>query len=619
MGPRYVAFRSWYEVRRRSGLLKRSFPVNPSPKSYWDLQTWRSKRPAFFFKNRDTISFPKELRPTLQQKVETFKAGKLAYFNAEVFEIGRDYDWLQNPATGHQYPKDQHWTEVEDFSAAAGDIKYTWEKSRFSFLYPLIRYDYHSGEDQAEEVFAEIDSWIAANGINQGPNYKCSQEISLRILNWTFALYYYADHSSLTEARWQRIQHAIYWQIKHVYSNIHFSRISVRNNHAITETLLLYLAGHLFPFFPEAKTWKRRGKAWFEEEIAYQVYEDGTYLQFSHNYHRVVVQLMSWAFFLAKVWGDTFQETTYSRAQASLRFLQLSQAGQDGELPNYGANDGALFFPWNDCNYRDYRPQLNALAYALEGRHAYPEGPWREDVAWFTGGQASEGRQAPEADLGAFSFPVGGFYVLRTPKTSLHLRCGKFRDRPAQADNLHLDLWVNGQNVFRDNGSYRYNTDLKWLLYFNGTKSHNTVSLGDQHQMEKGPRFIWLHWSEAKTAAWRETEEYWEFSGVLKAFGQLGSDILHHRTVRQFKEEQRWEVIDQMDHQTNLPMHQHWQPGPAFAKLGGTLQAVDGDGNILEAIAEEGYYSPLYGVKEPFTSLRYTTHNKTIKTTIQLS
>ena len=143
-----------------------------------------------------------------------------------------------------------------------------WEKSRFSYLYDLIRYDYHHGEDMAEVVFNDIRSWIQANPINQGPNYRCSQEIALRSLNWTFALYYYANSQHLNEELFQAMLHVLYWQLKHVRQNIHFSRLSVRNNHAITETLCLYLAGFLFPFFPESKKWKEEGKQWFEVKFS---------------------------------------------------------------------------------------------------------------------------------------------------------------------------------------------------------------------------------------------------------------------------------------------------------------------------------------------------------------
>ena len=52
-------------------------------------------------------------------------------------------------------------------------------------------------KDQSKLVFSEINDFINKNPINQGPNYKCSQEISLSVLNWTFALYYYKDSKNL--------------------------------------------------------------------------------------------------------------------------------------------------------------------------------------------------------------------------------------------------------------------------------------------------------------------------------------------------------------------------------------------------------------------------------------
>ena len=129
-----------------------------------------------------------------------------------------------------------------------------------------------------------------------------------------------ANSSFLTEDIFDKIQFAIYWQMDHVYKNINFSRIAVRNNHAITETLALYLVGLLYPQFPGAEKWKQKGKDWFEEEIAYQVYEDGTFLQFSMNYHRVVIQLLTWAIVLAEKNNESFSPVVYERAKKSLNF-----------------------------------------------------------------------------------------------------------------------------------------------------------------------------------------------------------------------------------------------------------------------------------------------------------
>src|SRR5690606_32684661 len=146
------------------------------------------------------------------------------------------------------------------------------------------RYDYHFNVDLSEFVFSDIESWIDANPTNQGPNWRCSQEISLRILNWCYALFYYENATALTEDRWKKMQHVIYASVHHVYHHINFSRIAVRNNHAITETLFLTVSHLLFPFIPETKKWAEQGLKWFEQEIGYQVYSDGTFLQFSMNY-----------------------------------------------------------------------------------------------------------------------------------------------------------------------------------------------------------------------------------------------------------------------------------------------------------------------------------------------
>lgn len=48
--------------------------------------------------------------------------------------------------------------------------------------------------------------------------------------------------------------------------------------------------------------------------------EDGTYLQFSMNYHRVVVQLLTWAITLADRNGELFCKEVYERAYRSVNF-----------------------------------------------------------------------------------------------------------------------------------------------------------------------------------------------------------------------------------------------------------------------------------------------------------
>lgn len=380
MGMKYFLFRIQYEICRKGGILKKSYPVSWENKEYLSLADWRKHAMPFFFSNRKNIELTDTDSTVLSERVNRMKRGEYCFFSATWYNLGTDYDWMTNPDTNYKYNANVHWTEVEDIVPEAGDIKYVWEKSRFSFLYDIIRYDQKSGENHASFVFSQIEDWILKNPLNCGPNYKCSQEISLRVLNWIFALYYYKDSVELTEDVFKLIIQSVYGQMKHVRANINFSRIAVRNNHAITETLALYIVGMLFPQFQEAVEWKKKGKKWFEEEIKYQVAEDGTYLQFSMNYHRVVVQLLTWAITLADRNEELFCKEVYERAYQSVNFLYQCQDDSTGWLPNYGSNDGALFFKLNDCDYRDYRPQLDVLHYLLTSEHLY--GRKYEDREW---------------------------------------------------------------------------------------------------------------------------------------------------------------------------------------------------------------------------------------------
>lgn len=614
MGWRYIAFRSAYELKRRTGRLKSGFPQAPPLQKYLSLSTWKQQEIAFFFKSKEDLNIPVRPDAVIAERFLQIKQGKFAFFNGTIFDLGTGHDWMKNPDTGFVYDGEKHWTEINDYSREAGDIKYVWEKARFAYLYDIIRYDYHFKEDCSVLVFNDILSWIKANKVNSGPHYKCSQEISLRVMNWTFALFYYKNSPHLTDEIFDQIQYAIYWQLHHVYANINFSRIAVRNNHAITETLALYLGGLLYPSLPGASVWKTRGKQWFEQEIIYQIYADGTFLQFSMNYHRVVIQLLTWALQLANLNGEHFSALVTEQARKSLVFLRACMDDTSGYLPNYGANDGALFFRLNNQHYRDYRPQLQALAVILDMDAAFPE--IYEDVYWYGKSAGNYKSTVLESGKSLYEFPAGGYYLCRENETLTFMRCGNHRDRPSQADNLHLDIWHKGENVLMDAGSYKYNTDEATLRYFMGSASHNTVMIDNHDQMEKGPRFIWYNWTQCLNAKLIETDDEYIWEGTITAFQHIRPDITHRRVVRKKKGELKWIVEDYIQNKPpELKMHQLWHTClPERLRW----NVKDADQHVLQPEKRESTYSSVYGVKEKNQNIVFTTGRDKIITQISL-
>ena len=82
------------------------------------------------------------------------------------------------------------------------------------------------------------------------------------------------------------------------------------------------------------------------------------------NYHRVLIQLLTIAISISDKNGDKLSEDIYENAHKALNFLYQCQDEVSGWMPNYGSNDGALFFPLSNADYRDYRPQLDVLKQA---------------------------------------------------------------------------------------------------------------------------------------------------------------------------------------------------------------------------------------------------------------
>jgi hypothetical protein len=614
MGLRYMGFRFWYEVRLRSGLLKFRFPVHVQEKTFITLESWR-QLPVFFFFDPNAIHLKRNTSlHHLKERAEKIRQNCFLYFSSEWLHVN---DWHTNPKTGFTYDFKTHWTQIPDLSKQAGDIKYVWEKSRFTFLYDLIRYDFHFQQDQSELVFSLITDWIDKNPVNCGPNWRCGQEITVRVLNWTFAVHYYKFSKTLTTQVFKKIMNCIHDQMLRVNGNVNFARIAVRNNHALTETFGLYLTGLLYPFFPESSKWKQKGKRWFEQEISYQFDQDGTFLQYSMNYHRIAIQLFTAAICIAERNQEKWPETIYTVAEKSLRFLQSCQDEMTGWLPNYGNNDGALFFPLADCHFRDFRPQLAALASALKLNHAYENGNWDEEASWFSGKEAKVVNPKQTEKFEIFEYKNGGYYILRDRHSLTFLRCGSYDKRPFQADNLHVDIWANGENILRDAGTCQYNTDENLMRYFAGTASHNTVMIGNFDQMLKGPRFIWFGWIKKASGKIRLlNQDLVAIEAETEGFYHLAKEIKHKRKVLKEAGKLHWIIEDKLENvPAGLSIKQLWHPCERFFDQY-EIHAQDENGNCIEYTQTKGWCAESYGQKIESPAIVFSTVGRVIKTVI---
>lgn len=535
LGFKGSLFRIYYEFVLRTGLKEILTSKKPEVKINVTLEEWRKNKPKCFFPSIEEarLVLNNILRDEDKKKIieiadDSIK-GKILCFSRWIGDYKNPIDWHYNPKRKISWPRNVHWSKVMKFEKDCGDIKLSWEVNRFPHLYYIVRAYILTGDKKYVRAFSQqLKSWEESNPYEFGINWNSSQELSIRVLAWVYALYMMGEDESFKEDDFQRLLRLIYLHAKHIEENISYAYFAVHNNHLIGEALGLYVIGTLFPFFKDSERWKEKGKKILNGiRCLNQFYKDGGYCQLSFNYQRLALHYYLWALRIAELNKDTFKEELLTILDNSASFLYSFVNLENGRLPNWGANDGALLNPWTACDYSDYRPLINVLSYVTRKKRVFETGPWDEELFWFFGKESLDAEIEPY-ELKSFSFPLTGIHVLRKDANNfVTFRCGSIRDRFGQADQLHVDVFWKGVEVAIDGGSYLYNDELEYHRYFMGTKSHNTVFVDGKDQMLLYRRFKWLYWTKASLLNFSENFVEGEHYGYKKLEGK----ITHRRRV----------------------------------------------------------------------------------------
>ena len=566
---------------------------------------------TFFISGKNNIAAPKTNDHLIKITAEQIFGGIYPYFQTSQFIANATNKWHFNPNSGYIYSADTHWSKLNDFSSKHGDIKFVWELSRFCYIYDIIRYDHHFTKDSSQFVFAEIENWIISNPYGQGPNYISSQEIAIRLLNWIYALHYYSESTTLNTYYRDIITNSIYQQTKHIDNELYFSKNFVRNNHLLSESLALFTVGLIFPQFKESESWIKKGHSIFSKEIIFQFDTDGAYIQHSFNYQRVAMQLSTWFLQLCTLNKIDVENNVKQRLTKSVDFM-LSFIGnkKTGELPNFGNNDGSLFFPLNSEPYLNYYPQIQALAAALNYNiieHIY------EDIFWFNLNNLEIKQNAIQSECKNFN--EEGYYVALEENAMTFLWCPKLKNRPAQADMLHLDVWHNGENILHDSGTYMYNTSDQERNFFFGSRSHNTILYQGKDIMKKGARFIFYNWPKKINGNVKFESDSFIFTAQIKIYPSAGIEDVITRQVIKRKGKAEWEITDTLKNSSQRYWTQLWNISDSFLS-NFNIDVVDENKIPVESLFVESYTSTDYGIKTNSTQLQFSTPTRSLKTTI---
>ncbi len=414
------------------------------------------------------------------------------YFGIHPVHVGvMPPDWHLNPLTGQRVKQpEQHWWQIPDFDLDVGDIKGVWEASRFDWVLTFAQRAAMGNPDGSTRLESWLVDWCSQNQAYQGPNWKCGQEASIRVMHLAMAALLLQQHRApqaalldLIDIHLQRIAPTI------IYA------VAQDNNHGTSEAAALFMGGSWLAAcrpYSRGQQWATLGRFWLENRVKRLIEIDGSFSQYSFNYHRFMLDTLS----MAEVWRlewnlADFSNDFVSKAQAACTWLHRMTRPESGDVPNIGANDGAHLLHLSNTDYRDFRPSVQLAMTLFHGRLAYSgEGQWNNALRWLCIDLPHE----VALESKSICFDQGGYVCLVQNETFAVLRYPRFHFRPSQADALHVDFWLGGVNVLRDAGSFSYHTEAKWLNYFPGTASHNTVQFDDRDQMPRLSRFLFGHW-----------------------------------------------------------------------------------------------------------------------------
>ena len=626
LGAMGTAFRAAWEVRSRLGWLDDGAPPS-GPVTLAAERLPFSEGAAVRALLEPHVS--DNAREALRQRANEACGGRVRCFSRWTADFGEPVDWYLNPRTGQRWPDDEPWPKaLASASQARGDVKATWEIGRFPQAYDMVRAAVWQPSEQerlASALEGQIRDFDQSAPYGYGIHWASSQEVALRLVSWLFSYDVLLRRVGDTTVLAPLMARALREGAAHTERHIGYARHAVHNNHLLSEALLLLIAGVLLPDIDEADRYRRTALDVLTEQADRQFYPDGGYIQQSHNYQRLAMQVMLLACRFAETAGIDVPAPWRAALERSVVFLFAHQNLEDGRLPNYGFNDGGLPLLLSCCAYSDFRPTLQAASIYASGERRYRPGPWDEEAAWLLGDDRVAAAPLRASEQRSRSFAHSGHHVLRSdsaPGSFAAFRCGTLRDRFSQMDMLHLDIWWRSQNVIVDAGSYQYNADDPMNAHFMGTASHNTLTVDGQNQMRHHRRFKVLYWTEATLLEFQEDERGVYCAGEHYGYRRLAGGCAHRRSVL-FVPPELWIVVDHVTGEGAHDLAVHWLGGPFPHRRDGasivletpeggfSVGVCDDQANPLDLRTARGSDAPIegwlsrhYGEREPVPSLR---------------
>lgn len=534
--------------------------------------------------------------------------------------LGDRIDWQRDFRSGFTWSRDVLPDDQDTLLLDVHcDIKIPWELSRCHQFVVLGRaYAIEQDARYAAEFVAQLQAWLDDNPWPYGVNWSRAMEVAVRAVNWIWAAALFADAPEFTPAVRQRFLKAMLQHGNHILNNLEFA--DRNGNHYLSNGVGLVFVGVLFSEFADSVAWRRKGFEIVWGEIEKQVHPDGVDFEQGIGYHGLVTEFLYSCVLLCDRNGIPVPPTVRERLGRMFDFM-LAYTRPDGSFPQIGDNDDGRLAAVDDEPVGSHRRHL-----AVGGvMFARPElvgaaADALETAAWLCGPDVlrAQGSEPPSESR---SFPVGGFYFMRTADTHLSIDAGEIGMRGigghGHADVLSFGLWAAGAGVLVDSGTYTYSADRVMRQALRATSAHNVIRIDGQDSSRLGiDRWLWLIENDAHPSgiSWSSDVEHDQFIGSHDGYRRLQDPVTVTRKIVLSKRRLTWRIEDTVEGLGDHLVEVFFHPGVPFDRHDDAVQLHAPRGDVwlfgpsnADCRQEQGWISRGYGLREPATVLVYST------------
>lgn len=446
-------------------------------------QEHRLQKRCSFLNNKDKNWFVDRLNhATFEVKdvdeTKTLTDANLALYDkievvGGLVDVSGKIDWHTDFKNHFTWPKGQKYFKYQIIGPQGGrDVKTVWDLSRcHHLLWLAAAYRQTKEEKYARRIVETIDDWIAENPFGESVNWVCPMDVSIRAVNWLFAVQMIAESDVVDMAFLKRLFINLYLHAAFVYSRLEKSYPFSENHYAADITGLLFI-GYLFDIEKYGKRWLNYALQSMLYEIRTQILPSGAHFERSISYHRLVTELFFYSYLIIHKNTPNYIATDVTYRIRSMIDFIASYTKPNGFAPVLADNDNGRLLPFVKRDYREHYYLVDlAKGYGLlDTTH-------RRDLF----------------DDAGFAFLKNDKFFLSftntpTSRYSRPWRAGGIGTH-THLDALSFELSKDGEDFIVDAGAYTYTESKEVRKEFRSMQKHNTMSVDEDNPYELSENF----------------------------------------------------------------------------------------------------------------------------------